>query len=223
MNNLWFTIIALLLITASAGLLYLYLTCRQKESHKIKDFFAVTYDKKYLVFSAVILVVSVLTYLYSFFVVDASFLKSFMNAEVALWLMVLGFIDLKEKIIPNKLIVSGIIFWAVLSLIEIFIAHTSWQQVLFFSLIGAGVCGGVLFVIALIVKSALGMGDVKMFFVIGLLYGLTNTYSILLFSILAMAVISIILLIAKKVTRKTAIPMAPFVAFGFLLNVLMGM
>lgn len=223
MNSLWFTIIALLLITVSAGLLYLYLTCRKKETHKIKDFFEVTYDKKYLVFSAAILVVSVLTYLYSFFVMDATFLKAFMNAEVALWLLVLGFIDLKEKIIPNKLIVSGIIFWAVLSLVEIFIAHTSWQQVLFFSLIGAGVCGGILFVIALIVKSALGMGDVKMFFVIGLLYGLTNTYSILLFSILVMAVISIILLIAKKVTRKTAIPMAPFVAFGFLLNVLMGM
>jgi len=79
------------------------------------------------------------------------------------------------------------------------------------------------FVIALIVKSALGMGDVKMFFVIGLLYGLSNTYSILLFSVLVMAIVSIVLLIMKKVTRKTAIPMAPFVAFGFLLNVLMGM
>ncbi len=223
MNNLWFTIIALLLITVSAGLMYLYLTCRQKETKKIKDFFTITYDKKFFVFLVSILVVSVLTYLYSYFIMDATFLKAFMNAEVALWLLVLGFIDLKEKIIPNKLIVSGIIFWAVLSLVEIFIAHTSWQQVLFFSLIGAGVCGGILFVIALIVKSALGMGDVKMFFVIGLLYGLTNTYSILLFSILVMAVISIILLIAKKVTRKTAIPMAPFVAFGFLLNVLMGM
>lgn len=223
MNNLWFTIIVLLLITVSVGLLYLYLTCRQKETRKMKDFFTVTYDKKYLVFSVVILVVSALTYLYSFFVMDATLLTAFMNAEVALWLLVLGFIDLKEKIIPNKLIVSGIIFWAVLSLVEIFIAHTPWRQVLYFSLVGAGVCGGMLFVVAIIVKSALGMGDVKMFFVIGLLYGLTNTYSILLFSILIMAVISIILLMAKKVTRKTAVPMAPFVALGFLLSVLMGM
>lgn len=223
MNNLWFTIIALLLITVSAGLLYLYLTCRKKETHKIKDFFAITYDKKHLVFSVVIFIISILTYLYSFFVMDTTFVKAFMNAEVALWILVLGFIDLKEKIIPNRLILSGIIFWAVLSLVEILIAHTSWKQVLFFSSIGGIACGGILFIIALIVKNAIGMGDVKMFFVIGLLYGLSNTYSIMLFSVLIMAIVSIALLIAKKVTRKTAIPMAPFVVFGFLINVLMGL
>ena len=223
MNNLWFTVIACLLIIVTSGLMYLYLTCRQKETHRIKDFLIITYNKKYFAFCVAILTISILTYLYSFFVTNATFLKAFLNAEVALWLQVLGLIDLKEKIIPNELIIMGIVFWAMLTLVEIFIAHTSWQQLLLFSLTGAGVCGGVLFVIALIVKSALGMGDVKMFFVIGLLYGLSNTYSILLFSVLVMAIISIVLLIMKKVTRKTAIPMAPFVAFGFLLNVLMGM
>ena len=223
MNKLWFTVIACLLIIVSTGLMYLYLTCRQKETPKIKDFFTVIYHKKKFVFSVAILIVSILTYIYSFFVSDVTFLKAFMNAEVALWLQVLGLIDLKEKIIPNKLIITGIAFWAILTLIEIFAAHTSWQQLLLFSLTGAGACGGVLFIIALIVKSALGMGDVKMFFVIGLLYGLSNTYSILLFSVFVMAIISIVLLIMKKVTRKTAVPMAPFVAFGFLLNVLMGM
>ena len=223
MNNLWFTVIACLLIIETSGLLYLYLTFRQNDTQKIKDFLIITYHKKYCVFCVAILTISILTYIYSFFVSDATFLKAFMNAEVILWLQVLGLIDLREKIIPNRLIITGIIFWAILTLIEIFIAHTSWQQLLLFSLAGAGVCGGVLFIIALIVKSALGMGDVKLFFVIGLLYGLSNTYSILLFSVFVMAIISIVLLIMKKVTRKTAIPMAPFVAFGFLLNVLMGM
>ena len=223
MNNLWFTVIACLLLIVTSGLMYLYLTCRQKEPQRIKDFLIITYHKKYFAFCVAILTISILTYLYSFFVSDATFLKAFLNAEVALRLQVLGLIDLKEKSIPNELIITGIVFWAMLTLVEIFIAHTSWQQLLLFSLTGAGVCGGVLFVIALIVKSALGMGDVKMFFVIGLLYGLSNTYSILLFSVLVMAIVSIVLLIMKKVTRKTAIPMAPFVAFGFLLNVLMGM
>ena len=223
MNNLWFTVIAFLLIIVTSGLMYLYLTCRQNETQKIKDLLIITYQKKQFVVCVAMLAISILTYMYSFFVSDSTFLKAFMNAEVILWLQVLGLIDLKEKIIPNRLVVTGIAFWAMLMLIEIFIAHTSWQQLLLFSLTGAGVCGGVLFVIALIVKSALGMGDVKMFFVIGLLYGLSNTYSILLFSVLVMAIVSIVLLIMKKVTRKTAIPMAPFVAFGFLLNVLMGM
>ena len=223
MNNVWFTITAFLLVVVSTGLLYLYLIFREKDSQKITDFFTITYSKKHIVFSIIIFAISVLTFLYSFFLMDITFLKAFMNAEIALWLLVVGGIDLKEKIIPNELILSGIVFWAILTLIEIFVAQTSWQKALLFSFLGAGVCGGVLFIIALIVKSALGMGDVKMFFVIGLLYGLTNTYSIMFFSILIMAIISIVLLITKKVTRKTAVPMAPFVAFGFLINVLIGM
>lgn len=223
MNKLWYTLIALIIIVVSVGVLYLYLTSREKEKKSLKEFFAITINKKFLILSASMLCISIFTYIYSFFVMDASFLKAFMNAEIASWLLVLGYIDLKEKIIPNQLILSGIVFWAILSIIEICLSQTTWQQVLFFSLIGAGVCGGILFIIALIVKSALGMGDVKMFFVIGLLYGLSNTYSIMLFSILIMAIVSIALLIAKKVTRKTAVPMAPFVAFGFLINVLMGM
>ena len=66
------------------------------------------------------------------------------------------------------------------------------------------------------------MGDVKMFFVIGLLYGLENTYTILLVSMLIMAIVSVILLITKKATKKSAVPMAPFVAVGLLINIILG-
>ena len=223
MKELTYTIAALLTVIVSTGLLYLYFTSRQKEAKGWKAFFTFTADKKTLILSTAILLLAAGTYLYSFYVTDSAFLKALMNAETALWLLALGYIDFREKIIPNPLILAGIVFWVILSLLDVFIAHTSWKQLLFFSLVGAGICGGVLFIIALIVKSALGMGDVKMFFVIGLLYGLTNTYSILLFSIVALAIFSIVMLIAQKVTRKTSIPMAPFVGFGFLISVLIGM
>ena len=154
---------------------------------------------------------------------DDNFMRAFMNAEVFIWLVTLGYIDLKKKIIPNAMILLGLAFWAVLFLIDILAAGNNWLDVLVFSGTGGLLCGGVLLVIALIVKTALGMGDVKMFFVLGLLYGLTDTYSILLFSMVLMAVISLVLLIAKKVTTKTAVPMAPFVAAGFLLSIIAGM
>ena len=214
--------VAIILIIMTSVLMYLYLFNRTKETIKIKDFFSFAYDKKVMILSIIVLGIALLTFLYSYYLVKSSFLRSFMNAEVSIWLTVLGYIDLKEKIIPNELILSGICFWLILSVFEVFLANTSLKQVLLFSLSGAGICGGVLFIIAIIVKSALGMGDVKMFFVIGLLYGLTNTYSILLFSIIIMAIISIVLLMLKKVTRKTAVPMAPFVALGFLINVFIG-
>ena len=49
------------------------------------------------------------------------------------------------------------------------------------------------------------------------------TYGILMFSVIAMGIVSIILLIAKKVTMKSTIPMAPFVILGFLLSIFAGM
>lgn len=223
MKDIWFTLIAFLLIAISAALMYLYLTGRKKETTSLKSFFKVTYHKKFFVFSLAFFLVSVLMYTYSRFLFDETFLKAFMNAEILLWLAMVGLIDFKEKIIPNKLILAAIVFWTILSLFEIFVAHTMWQQVVLFSLLGGCVCGGVLLVVALIVKSALGMGDVKLFFALGLFYGLQDTYSILLVSIILMALFSITMLIFKKVNRKTAIPMAPFVAIGFLVNILMGM
>lgn len=223
MNNIIYTVTALLFIVVSVGLMYLYLTYREKEVQNLRKFFAFEYDKKYCMLAAVMLVIGIIIFLYSHYYVDHVFLKAFMNAEISIWLITIGYIDWKEGIIPNQMILTGIVFWGILSLLEIFIAHTMWQKVLFFSLVGGGICGGILFLIAIITKGALGMGDVKMFFVMGLLYGFSNTYVILFFSILVMAIISIVLLAMKKVTRKTAVPMAPFVAIGFLISVLMGM
>lgn len=223
MKEIVLAVISLLLIFCSSFAMYLYLTYRKKEEKTAKNFSQITLSKGTIILTVVVGLLSIIFFLYSWFFANATFLKSFMNAETFIWISMLGYIDYKEKIIPNKLILIGIGFWFVLSLLEIFVAHTPWKQVILFSLIGAGICGGVLLVIALIVKSALGMGDVKMFAVIGLLYGITNTYSILLFSILIMAAVSFVLLITKKVTRKAAIPMAPFVVLGFMISVLLGM
>lgn len=223
MSQLLYTAIAFFVILISAAGAYLYLTGRNRGAKGIKEYFKPVFHKKYSILAGAACIVSFAVYAFSYFVTKETFLMSVMHAIVMTWLIVVGFIDLREKIIPNSIILGGIIFWVCLSLLEIFTAQTPIKQVLLFSLAGAGLCGGILFIVALIVKSALGMGDVKLFFVIGLLYGVTDSYSILLFSIVVMAVVSIVLLIAKKVTRKTAIPMAPFVAIGFLVNILMGM
>lgn len=153
---------------------------------------------------------------------EQGYMRALMSALVMLWLCVIGYIDAREKIIPNVMILVGLLGWGVFSLIEIFLGGTSPLKLLIHSALGGGICGGILFVIALIVKTALGMGDVKMFFVLGLLYGVADAYGILLFTVIAMAVVSFLLLITKKVTLKTAIPMAPFVSIGFFLSILAG-
>ena len=217
---LHFVFISLLLLISV--LLYYYLLYRQNNKVKPIAILKLRPNKNIVTLSAAVALLSIAVYLYCIYNIQFPELHAFMNGEVFIWLVGLGFIDVKEKIIPNHLIVFQFVFWLIISILEITLGKTSLISVLSFSLLGAFACGGVMFVIALIVKSALGMGDVKMLAVLGLFYGLANTYSILLFSTLIMAVLSIILLILKKVNRKTAIPMAPFVIIGFIVNILAG-
>lgn len=202
---------------------YQYLTHRVDGKCVAKGFLKIKYDFAPLLVVLIAFFASVFVFVFGFLKNDDSFMRALMNAEVMLWLTILGYIDARERIIPNGLIGVGLIFWLVLMLLDIFVGGTPWLKLLVFSGIGGIACGGVLLIISLIVKSALGMGDVKMFFVLGLLYGIMDVYGILLFSMIAMGIVSIILLIFKKVTTKSTIPMAPFVIFGFLLSIIAGM
>ena len=202
---------------------YQYLTHRVEGKCRVKEFLHPKYEFVSLLVVLIALFAAVFIFLWGFLWKDDSFMRSLMNAEVMMWLAVMGYIDARERIIPNSLIVVGLVGWLILVLLDIFVGGTSWVKLLVFSGIGGIACGGLLFVIALIVKSALGMGDVKMFFVLGLLYGLMDAYGILIFSVIAMGIVSVVLLIAKKVTTKSTIPMAPFVIFGFFLSIIAGM
>ena len=202
---------------------YQYLTHRVDGKCQTRTFLQLKYEFVPLLVVLIAFFASTFIFLMGFLWRDESFMRALMNAEVMMWLSILGYIDARERIIPNSLIGIGLLFWLALMLLDIFVGGTPFLPLLVFSGIGGIACGGLLFIIALVVKSALGMGDVKMFFVLGLLYGLTDTYGILLFSVIAMGIVSIALLIAKKVTTKSTIPMAPFVIIGFFLSILAGM
>lgn len=159
---------------------------------------------------------------YDLLAIKGTIMQVCVNVFVLAWLAVIGLVDLEERIIPNHMILAGLIAWALSVAVDIFLAGQPWKQVLLFSILGGGICGGFLLIIAFIVKNALGMGDVKMFAVLGLFYGLADTYSILLISTVVMAVVAIVLLLLKKVNRKTKLPMAPFVMLGFLAGVIGG-
>lgn len=169
-----------------------------------------------------IAILSVLVYAYGMFRADKEFLQALRDSVIVSWTLLIGYIDWKEHIIPNALILMGIGFWVLLSVVEVTAGGTPLARILGYSSVGFFVVGFVLLAIALIAKSALGMGDVKLFAVLGLFYGLFGAYSILLFSAVTMALVSLALLLFRKVTAKTALPMAPFAFFGLLVYLLSG-
>ncbi|MBR6862399.1 MAG: prepilin peptidase [Acidaminococcaceae bacterium] len=168
-------------------------------------------------------VLSLGVYFYAALVKDYAFLYALMEAAVFAWLAVVGWIDAWYRVIPNALILAGLGFWAVLVLLEIVVGGTPARQVLVYALLGGGITFVVLFVMALVMKSGLGMGDVKLFSVLGLCYGLAGVYSLLVAALLAMAAVALVLWIGKRVTLKSSLPMAPFAMVGFLVNLFFGL
>lgn len=222
MENVILIAVAVLILLGSAAGFLVYLIRRKHTGEPLGQAFADSKCFAEYVLSLTALLAALLLFGKGFVGGSKTYIRVLIDGLVMMWLMVAGYIDLKEGIIPNPLIGAGLSAWALVMLLDVFVAGTSWKIALAYSLSGGLVIGGMMFIIALVVKNALGMGDVKMFLVLGLFYGLHDTYSILLISIIIMAVVSLVLLALKKVTAKTAVPMAPFVVAGFLLSILAG-
>lgn len=209
------------LLTGVMGYYFLGLFYRKKEPERSNSAFV--FSKKNFIISSIYFVLSI-SLIFILLMKTGEKGSTFISFVLLFsFLFFSAAIDYFENIIPNSLVLYGLGVFVVTTLINVFVNNISFKESLLASAFGGIGIGGILLIIALIAKSALGMGDVKLFFVIGLVLGLQDTYYVLLVSIIIMAVVSIVLLILKKVSRKTKIPMAPFVALGFLVCVILGM
>lgn len=130
-----------------------------------------------------------------------------------------GVIDLKRKIIPNILIILGLIFRAAIYVYEILFSADDLKTIFTNDLLGFAIGFLFLAVVSLLSKGALGFGDAKLFGVIGLVSGAFCTYSTLLLSLVISAVVSLVNIARKKMGRKDTLPFGPCIAVGYLLVV----
>lgn len=122
--------------------------------------------------------------------------------------------DFKEHIIPNMVILAGIILRMVFAIAELFTLGSGYFAILKSDAISV-LLAVVLFVFGtLIVKNGIGMGDIKLVFVMGLFQGIVGVISSLFLSLLVSFFVAIALLITRKKTRKEAIAFAPSVLIG---------
>ena len=77
-----------------------------------------------------------------------------------------------------------------------------------------------LFALDVVVKGALGMGDLKLVAGLGLMSGVTRLFAGLVVASIASAVILIVLIVARRLTMKTAIPFGPILILGGILAAL---
>ena len=118
-----------------------------------------------------------------------------------------AFIDIDHRIIPDKLNLFGI----VTGLVFIFLPDSLSVKN---ALLGFAAGGGLLLLVAVISRGAMGGGDIKLFAVIGLFLGLEKTIVALFLTFLLGGIAGIILIATKIKSRKDYIPFGPFIGIG---------
>lgn len=118
-------------------------------------------------------------------------------------------IDLKEKRIPDIFTYSGIILLLLIK--TVMKVQPVYQSSL---LIISGFIP--FFLIWLITKGKLGLGDAKLSAFLSLALGIRGWLAMIFISSLAGIFFAVIMLVFKKMDRKTRIPYAPFMSFGAL-------
>ena len=135
-------------------------------------------------------------------------------------LLVISMIDFKTGIIPNKLIIFGILLGSIYLMMNWIINRS-------FLIIKDGILGflaGALMIFAIIVisRGGMGAGDMKLMGVIGLFLGLKGVVLSLFLGILVGGIIGAVLLMTKIKDRKSAIPFGPFLALGTFVSLYWG-
>ncbi len=153
-----------------------------------------------------------------------AFAQAYVAAVVALFgavLLALALIDLEHRILPNRIVYPSLVAFAVL----VAVGDLAGMQM---SVPGAAVgflaYGGALLLVALVARGGMGMGDVKLAALIGLVVGSLGLERVA--AAAGVAVVSggaaALVALLRGASRKEAIPFGPFLAAGGLAGALAG-
>lgn len=141
--------------------------------------------------------------------------------SLALLILPVSAIDSKLQKIPNIFLLVGLIV-RLLYLAIYFIQDVSaaWN-VTKDSLLGCVIIGLFFIVLLFVFKNSVGMGDIKLFALMGLYQGLWGVINSVFFSLTVSFFLSIALLITKKKGRKDTISFGPSIYLGTIIAICM--
>ncbi len=146
-------------------------------------------------------------------------------------LIAVFFIDIDHRIIPDELVIAGLIAGAAVFVYNIFAPggmqydSDKW----WIPLIGLVLIPGILLMVAIIgmliykTDDAMGMGDVKILAPIGFFLGWKLGLLALFISVIVAGVSSMLLIIIRRKGKKDTIPFGPFIVTGTFISIMWGM
>lgn len=138
----------------------------------------------------------------------------FIGAVLFSTLLVMSIIDFRHMIIPN-----GLNYF--LLVVALFHLVYDREHIVDY-IIGGVIVSGILYSITLVTKGKMGLGDVKLMAVSGLLLGWKNIVLSLFIGSVVGSVIGIFLILIGKIKRKQPIPFGPFLGLGIMISYVFG-
>jgi len=174
-------------------------------------------DHKAIIYSTVFLVI-LLTWL----ILCAGSLSAFSMLNTAL-LIILSYIamvfDINTGRIPNKLVLLMIACWLLLIVPMLVTDTINGFRLLADSIYGMLIGGGLFLLVYLVSRKGLGGGDVKFMAAAGLYLGFAGTIPVILYGSVLAALSGLVLILLNKISRKDAIPLAPFLFTGIIITI----
>ena len=139
-------------------------------------------------------------------------------------LIIAFMIDLKLQIIPNRLTLTIFETGLVFTFAETLLNTNLGINIFVDNILGMLVGGGIFLLITLIGgaiagKEAMGFGDVKLMGALGLFFGWLNMILISVMAFLFAAVVSIVILIARRKKISEYIPFGPFIVVATMIPI----
>ncbi|MBQ7014079.1 MAG: prepilin peptidase [Oscillospiraceae bacterium] len=207
------TLVSLLLAVLGVAYQHSYVT---KNPFSVKRMLKESSVRKRVFLIITLLIFAAMAVLGSIFCEQKEFTSVQMVQNVLLWegLYLIAWIDFRMKKIPNLLllILAGIRVMGIAA--EILVDGQEWLFAILASLLGM-IFGVVIILICMFFsRGGIGAGDVKLYGIIGLYFGVAGLINIMFHSILIAAIVAVIMLLSRKAKMKSSLPMAPFVFIG---------
>ena len=126
--------------------------------------------------------------------------------------------DIREKRVPNSLVGTLLAAWILIMVPQLFYQTQTAIALMISGGIGFLLAGIIFLVVYLISRGGLGGGDVKLMAVAGLYLGFNGVMPAMLYGSMLAAIVTLTLVLLKKMGRKDTFPLVPFLYVGMLLT-----
>ncbi|MBA7647946.1 Type 4 prepilin-like proteins leader peptide-processing enzyme [subsurface metagenome] len=145
---------------------------------------------------------------------------------ISCFLIIIFVYDLKYYLVPDKIIYPAIVITLLYGIQSSRFANAGaiFNLQSIFNYLLAGAIGGTFFLVIFLISRGkwMGLGDVKIGVLMGLLLGLSHLFIALFLAFLIGGTVSIILLVLKKKALKSEIPLGPFLTGATFITLLCG-